>query len=66
MDALRCPICQKQGLFKSQGTAPFKKDRIVCENEFFVHAKIGTIEVLARKRRPLHEIRAQRSFVMSL
>lgn len=45
MDLLVCPICQKKGLMKSE-IKGFSPSRIVCENEYFQHVKIGMVDLL--------------------
>jgi hypothetical protein len=48
MEALRCPICDKQGLqevFKETTNKRF----IVCINENFTHSRLGNTHFIYRK-----------------
>lgn len=45
MQWLTCPICGQKGLIKTLNSFPPK--RVVCENEFFVHYRIGMVDMLA-------------------
>lgn len=47
MDLRICPICEKKGLVPSS-TQNVAKKTIVCENEHFIHFKIGTVHFLKK------------------
>ena len=47
MEWLICPLCKRQGLIQSQG-ANVPDKRVICENEFYKHFKIGETHFLAR------------------
>jgi len=45
MELYVCPICDGKGLMKSE-IKGFSKQRIVCENEYFQHVRIGMVDLL--------------------
>jgi hypothetical protein len=53
MQWLTCPICGQHGLMRTAGKFPEK--RVVCENEFFVHYRIGMVDMLAHTERSSEE-----------
>jgi hypothetical protein len=47
MELLKCPICDQKKLIPSQ-TKDVSKRAIVCENESFIHFKLGVTHFLAK------------------
>lgn len=47
MDRLRCPICLQEGLMET-AVKTVSHNRIVCENERYIHARIGMVDILIK------------------
>jgi hypothetical protein len=56
MEWLICPICSKRGLLSS-GITNIPQKRIVCENEYFKHFKIGEMHFLAHIQKDDEEVK---------
>jgi len=66
MEALRCPICQEVGLIKLPYTVSVSEKRIVCENEYVRHIKIGLVEFIAKTELAINEEREEKRLVMAI
>ena len=47
MEYLRCPICSQEGLQETV-VKTVAQHRIVCQNERYVHARIGMVDILIK------------------
>jgi len=47
MERLICPICGQEGL-QETAMKTVNPNRIVCENERYIHARIGMVDILIK------------------
>jgi hypothetical protein len=65
MELLVCPICQAQNLIKLPSTIKVSEKRIVCENEYVRHIKIGAVEFLAKTALAIQEEREEKRLMLT-
>jgi len=66
MELLMCPICEAKELIKLPSTIKVSDKRIVCENEYVKHIKIGSAEFLAKTAQAIREEREEKRLMMAL
>ncbi len=59
MELLMCPICKSENLIKLPYTIKVSQKRIVCENEYIRHIKIGSVGFLAKTELAIQEEREE-------
>jgi len=65
MELLVCPICNSQSLIKLPSTIKVSDKRIVCENEYVRHIKIGAVEFLAKTKLAIKEEREEKRLMLA-
>jgi len=66
MELLKCPICQSAGLIKLPYTFKVSEKRIVCENEYVKHIRIGSVEFLLKTELAINEEREEKRLMLAL
>ncbi len=66
MELLMCPICGGQNLIKLPSTIKVSEKRIVCENEYVRHIKIGSVEFLAKTALAIREDREEKRLMLAI
>lgn len=65
MELLKCAICGAENLIKLPSTIKVDQKRIVCENEYFKHIRIGQVDFLARTELAIQEEREERMMALN-
>lgn len=65
MELLVCPICEAKYLIKLPSTIKVAEKRIVCENEYVMHIKIGGVEFLAKTALAIKEEREEKRLMLA-
>jgi len=66
MELFICPICEAKNLIKLPSSVKVSEKRIVCENEYVKHIKIGAVEFLTKTELAIQEEREEKRLMMAL
>jgi len=65
MELLTCSICGAKNLIRLPYTIKVSEKRIVCENEYVKHIKIGSAEFLAKTALAIQEEREEKRLMLT-
>jgi len=66
MELFICPICEAKNLIRLPSSVKVSEKRIVCENEYVKHIKIGAVEFIAKTELAIQEEREEKMLMMAL